>query len=113
MMSGQQVYGTSKPPYRRQRQQVRASFRAIRDKVVIERDAPVNETLSGIVLPNMLRTSEGTVISAGPWCSPGISPGDKVCFLPDVAGAEFRDRDGKTYLFLRESSIMGVIQREP
>ena len=93
------------------------NIKLLQDRVIVERVEPVKKTESGIIVPesHLQKRHEGKVIAAGPGLKSKsgevipmeVKEGDHVIFLKN-AGSDI-EIEGKTYLMMRESDIMGVI----
>src|SRR6267142_2207206 len=95
-----------------------ASFRTIRDKVVVECNEAEERTAGGIVLPDtakdkprqgtVLAVGSGRVLDNGETRKLEVKKGDKVLF-GGYAGSEVKI-DGKELLILSENEILAVIE---
>lgn len=82
------------------------------DRVMIEPDAAIKQTTSGIIIPDQIieKSQFGTVVACGPGKpdQPTITKaGDKVLYGKS-AGMEVTYGD-KTYLMMRESDIYAIL----
>ena len=94
-----------------------ATLKPLSDRVVVERSEAEEKTSGGIVLPDTARDKQkqGTVVAVGPGkrledgkvVAPEVRIGDRVVFGA-YAGMEVKV-DGKEYLILNESEILGTI----
>ncbi len=95
-------------------------FRPLHDRVVIRRVEEEGKTKGGIIIPDSAKEKpqEGEVIAAGPGARDengqlvpvGVMAGDRVLF-GKWSGSEVKI-DGEDLLIMKESDIMGVIERE-
>jgi chaperonin GroES len=93
-------------------------FKPLYDKVLVERLESDSKTTGGIIIPDTAKEKpmEGRVISVGPGAKSekgGVTPlqvkvGDKILF-GKWSGNEIK-LDGKDYLVIKESDIMGIIE---
>jgi chaperonin GroES len=94
-----------------------AKLKPLSDRVVVERSEAEEKTPGGIVLPDTAKDKQkkGTVVAVGPGktldsgtvAAPQVRVGDRVVFGA-YAGTEVKI-DGKEYLILNESEILGTI----
>ena len=87
-------------------------FRPLADRVLIEPTAAETTTASGIIIPDTAKEKpqEGTVIAVGPGKvdePTTVKAGDKVLY-GKYAGSELK-LDGKDYLIVKESDLLGII----
>lgn len=88
------------------------NFKPIADRVLIEPTAAETKTASGIIIPDTAKEKpqEGIVVAAGngkvdePMT---VKVGDKVLY-GKYAGSELKI-DGKDYLIVKESDILGIL----
>jgi chaperonin GroES len=95
-------------------------FRPLHDRVVIRRIEEVEKTKGGIIIPDTAKEKpqEGKVIAVGPGARDEsgklipleLEAGDLVLF-GKWSGSEVKI-DGQELLIMKESDIMGVIERE-
>jgi chaperonin GroES len=95
-------------------------FRPLHDRVVIRRVEEEGKTKGGIIIPDNAKEKpqEGEVIAVGPGgrdeagrlIALAISAGDRVLF-GKWSGSEVKI-DNELLLIMKESDIMGVIERE-
>ena len=93
------------------------NFQPLHDRVLVERLEQENKTESGIIIPDTAKEKpmEGKVIAAGKGIKDekgNISPldvkvGDKILFAK-WGGTEVK-LEGKEYLIMKESDILGII----
>jgi len=93
-------------------------IRPLSDKVLVQRLESENKTAGGIVLPDtakekpqkgkVVATGNGKVLDDGKLKQMQVKKGDKVLFT-SYAGTEVKI-DGKEYLIMDESDIMGIIE---
>jgi chaperonin GroES len=95
------------------------NFKPLYDKVLVERLESDEKTAGGIIIPDTAKEKpvEGKVISIGSGCRSEktgeiikleVKPGDKVLF-GKWSGTEIKI-DGKDYLVMKESDIMGIFE---
>ena len=94
-------------------------FRPLHDRVVVKRIDAEDKTAGGIIIPDTAKEkpSEGEIISVGPGGRDDkgnlvpidLKPGDRVLF-GKWSGTEVK-LDGVDYLIMKESDIMGVLDR--
>jgi chaperonin GroES len=92
-------------------------FKPLHDRVVIERLAAEEKTVSGIVLPGsasekpdmglVVSVGDGKVLENGTKISMNVKVGDKVVF-GKYSGQTVK-LDGKELLIMREEDILGII----
>ena len=87
-------------------------FRPLADRVLIEPIRAETKTASGIIIPDTAKEKpqEGTVIAVGPGKvdePTTVKAGDKVLY-GKYAGSELK-LDGKDYLIVKESDLLGII----
>jgi chaperonin GroES len=95
-------------------------FRPLHDRVVIRRVEEEGKTKGGIIIPDNAKEKpqEGEVIAAGPGAHDesgrlvplSVRAGDRVLF-GKWSGSEVKI-DDELLLIMKESDIMGVIERE-
>lgn len=94
------------------------NFKPLHDRVLVERLEEENKTKSGIIIPDTAKEKpmEGKVIAVGAGAKDdkgNISPldvkvGNKILFAK-WGGTEVK-LDGKEYLIMKESDILGIVQ---
>ena len=94
-------------------------FRPLHDRVVIKRVEEDTKTSGGIIIPDTAqeKPQQGEVIAVGPGARDesgklvplDIKKGDRVLF-GKWSGTEVK-LDGKELLIMKESDVMGVIER--
>ena len=87
-------------------------FRPLADRVLVEPIQAETKTASGIIIPDTAKEKpqEGTVIAVGPGKvdePTTVKEGDKVLY-GKYSGSELK-LDGKDYLIVKESDILGII----
>ena len=87
-------------------------FRPLADRVLVEPIQAETKTASGIIIPDTAKEKpqEGTVIAVGPGKvdePTTVKEGDKVLY-GKYSGSELK-LDGKDYLIVKESDLLGVI----
>ena len=95
------------------------SFRPLHDRVLIRRLDEEEKTAGGIIIPDTAKEkpSEGKVIAVGPGARDedgkrvpmDVKAGDRILF-GKWSGAEVKV-DGEDLLIMKESDIMGVIEK--
>lgn len=95
------------------------NFRPLHDRVLVERVEQEQKTSGGIIIPDTAQEKpmEGKVVAVGDGHKAedgkvtklDVKKGDKVLF-GKWSGTEVK-MDGKELLIMRESDILGVIQR--
>jgi chaperonin GroES len=95
-------------------------FRPLHDRVVVRRIEEEGKTKGGIIIPDNAKEKpqEGEVIAVGPGARddsgkivpPAVKAGDRVLF-GKWSGSEVRI-DAEDLLIMKESDILGVIERE-
>ncbi len=88
------------------------NFRPLADRVLIEPTAAETTTASGIIIPDTAKEKpqEGIVVAAGPGKKDEpttVKVGDKVLY-GKYSGSELK-LDGKDYLIVKESDLLGII----
>ena len=96
------------------------NFRPLHDRVLVKRTDAEEKTAGGIIIPDTAKEKpmEGEVMAVGSGTrneSGSITPldvkaGDRVLF-GKWSGTEIRV-DGQDYLVMKESDIMGIIQKK-
>ena len=96
------------------------TFRPLHDRIVIKRIEAAAKTASGIIIPDNAKEKpqEGEVISVGPGARDehgvlvrlDVKAGDRVLF-GKWSGTEIK-LDGVEYLIMKESDVMGVLDRK-
>ena len=94
-----------------------AKFRPLHDRVLLEALDAEEKTAGGIIIPDTAKEKpiEGKVVAVGPGArgedgklvKPDVKVGDRVLY-GKWSGTEVKV-DGKDYLIMKESDIMGVI----
>ncbi len=94
-------------------------FRPLHDRVVVRRVESEEKTAGGIIIPDTAKEKpmEGEVVAAGPGSfndrgervALDVKAGDRVLFAK-WSGSEVKI-DGQDYLIMKESDIMGVIEK--
>ncbi|MCU7618178.1 co-chaperone GroES [Chryseobacterium sp. 09-1422] len=88
------------------------NFKPLADRVLIEPIAAETKTASGIIIPDTAKEKpqEGTVVAVGPGKvdePTTVKVGDKVLY-GKYSGSELK-LDGKDFLIVKESDLLGVI----
>lgn len=93
-------------------------FRPLLDRVLLKRIEEDNKTSGGIIIPDTAKEkpSQGQVISVGPGgrdedgkvVQMSVKVGDRVLFAK-WSGTEVK-MDGETFLIMKESEILGVVE---
>src|SRR5437764_746073 len=94
-------------------------FRPLHDRIVIRRIDADERTAGGIIIPDTAKEKphEGEIIAVGPGARndkgeivpPGVKAGDRVLF-GKWSGTEVKI-DGEDWLIMKESDILGVIEK--
>ena len=97
-----------------------ASFRPLHDRVVVRRVKEEEKTKGGIIIPETAqeKPQEGEVIAVGPGARDedgeriemDVAVGDRILF-GKWSGTEVKI-DGEDLLIMKESDIMGVIEKK-
>ena len=95
-------------------------FRPLHDRVVLRRITPEEKTAGGIIIPDTVKEKpmEGEVVAVGPGARDDhgtivaleVKAGDRVLF-GKWSGTEVK-LDGEELLIMKESDLLGVIERE-
>ena len=88
------------------------NFKPLADRVLVEPVKAETKTASGIIIPDTAKEKpqEGTVVAVGngkPDEPMTVKVGDRVLY-GKYAGSELK-LDGKDYLIVRESDLLGII----
>ena len=88
------------------------NFKPLADRVLVEPVQAETKTASGIIIPDTAKEKpqEGTVVAVGtgkPDEPLTVKVGDRVLY-GKYAGSELK-LDGKDYLIVRESDLLGII----
>lgn len=88
------------------------NFKPLADRVLVEPVQAETKTASGIIIPDTAKEKpqEGTVVAVGngkPDEPMTVKVGDRVLY-GKYAGSELK-LDGKDYLIVRESDLLGII----
>jgi chaperonin GroES len=94
-------------------------FRPLHDRVLVRRIDAEEKTAGGIIIPDTAKEKpqEGEIVAAGPGArneqgqlTPiDVKPGDRVLF-GKWSGTEVRI-DGQDYLIMKESDLLGVVEK--
>jgi chaperonin GroES len=95
-------------------------FRPLGDRVVVRRVEEEEKTRGGIIIPDTAKEKpqEGEIIAVGPGARDedgktvplDVKPGDRVLF-GKWSGTEVKI-DGEDLLIMKESDILGVVERD-
>jgi chaperonin GroES len=95
------------------------SFRPLQDRVLIRRVEQEEKTAGGIIIPDTAKEKpmEGEIVAVGPGARSedgkvhplDVKPGDRVLF-GKWSGTEIKI-DGEELIIMKESDIMGVIEK--
>ena len=95
-----------------------AKFRPLHDRVLVEPLAAETKTAGGVILPDTAqeKPQEGKVVSTGPGArgedgkiaKMDVKKGDRILY-GKWSGTEVKI-DGKDFLIMKESDIMGIIE---
>ena len=93
------------------------NFRPLHDRVLVEREESEEKTAGGIIIPDTAKEKpmQGKIISVGSGTRDeqgklvplDVKAGDKILF-GKWSGTEIK-LDGKDYLIMKESDIMGIL----
>ena len=113
------MYGFAVVPMRRLRKEPPMKFRPLHDRVVIRRAEGDLKSKGGIIIPDTAKEKpqEGEVIAVGPGSRdesgklipPDVKTGDAVLF-GKWSGTEVKI-DGEDLLIMKESDIMGIVEK--
>ena len=94
-------------------------FRPLHDRVLVRRIEAEEKTAGGIIIPDTAKEKpqEGEVVAVGPGArdedgkhiQPEVSAGDRILF-GKWSGTEVKV-DGEDLLIMKESDILGVVER--
>ena len=94
------------------------SFRPLHDRVLVRRLEQAEKTAGGIIIPDTAKEKpmQGKIVAAGPGARSedgkliklDLKVGDKVLY-GKWSGTEVKI-DGKDYLIMKESDVMGIIE---
>lgn len=93
-------------------------FKPLHNYVLLERIEEENKTAGGIFIPDNAKEkpSEGRVIAAGDGIIENgqkiplsVKPGDKVLFTKWASSANEVKIEGKDYILIKESDILGIL----
>jgi chaperonin GroES len=97
-----------------------ANFRPLHDRVLVKRVKEEEKTKGGIIIPDTAKEKpqEGEVIAVGPGArdedgkriEPDVRVGDRILF-GKWSGTEVT-LDGDELLIMKESDIMGIVERD-
>lgn len=97
-----------------------ANFRPLHDRVLVKRVKEEEKTKGGIIIPDTAKEKpqEGEIIAVGPGArdesgkriEPDVKVGDRILF-GKWSGTEVT-LDGDELLIMKESDIMGIVERE-
>lgn len=97
------------------------NFRPLHDRVVVRRIDAEEKSSGGIIIPDTAKEKpqEGEVVAVGPGArnekgeliAPELRAGDRILF-GKWSGTEVR-LHGEDLLIMKESDILGVIERKP
>lgn len=95
-------------------------FRPLHDRLVVRRLDAEEKTRGGIIIPDTAqeKPQEGEVVAVGPGARdergqrivPDVAVGDRILF-GKWSGTDVKI-DGKDYVIIKESDVMGVLARE-
>ncbi len=95
-------------------------FRPLHDRVLVKRISEEEKTAGGIIIPDTAKEkpSEGEVVAVGPGGRDeagkrivmDVKEGDRILF-GKWSGTEVKV-DGQEYLIMKESDIMGIIEKK-
>jgi chaperonin GroES len=96
-------------------------LKPLHNYVLLQRIEEENKTASGIIIPDNAREkpSMGVVISVGPgeWNAINgntrvlsLKPGDKVLFVKWASSTSEIKLEGRDYILIRETDILGILK---
>lgn len=94
-------------------------FRPLHDNVLLEPIIETNKTAGGIIIPDNAKEkpSSGRVVAIGTGSvqqgmvrALSVKPGDIVMFAKWSSSANEIKIDGKDYILIRESDILGIVE---
>jgi chaperonin GroES len=90
-------------------------FKPLHNYVLLERIEEENKTLGGIIIPDTAKEkpSRGRVAAVGPGTTDEkttVKPGDVVLFAKWAPSASEIKLDGKDYVIIKETDILGIIE---
>lgn len=91
------------------------SIKPLEDRAIVKPAPEEEKTKGGIIIPdtaNKEKPQHGEVIAVGPGKKDDpmdLKPGDKVIY-GKYAGSEYKHCDGVTYLIMRKSDIIGIVE---
>jgi chaperonin GroES len=98
---------------------INMGFRPLHDRVLVRRVEAEEKTAGGIIIPDTAKEKpqEGEVVAVGPGArdedgkhiQPEVSAGDRILF-GKWSGTEVKV-DGEDLLIMKESDILGVVER--
>lgn len=86
-------------------------LKPLHNYVLLEPLAEENKTVGGIIIPDSAaqKPSRATVIAIGTDEKINVKPGDTVMFAKWAASANEIKLDGKDYVILKETDILGIL----
>ena len=95
------------------------SFKPLHDRVLVRRIEEEEKTAGGLIIPDtakekpqsgeIIAVGEGSRKESGDLIPMSVKPGDKVLF-GKWSGTEVKLDDGKDYLIMKESDILGILE---
>ncbi|HUF88052.1 MAG TPA: co-chaperone GroES [Thermohalobaculum sp.] len=95
------------------------SFKPLHDRVLVRRIEEEEKTAGGLIIPDtakekpqtgeIIAVGEGARKESGDLIPMSVKPGDKVLF-GKWSGSEVKLDDGKDYLIMKESDILGILK---
>jgi len=95
------------------------SFKPLHDRVLVRRIEEEEKTAGGLIIPDtakekpqqgeVIAVGEGARKDSGELIPVAVKAGDRVLF-GKWSGTEVRLDDGKDYLIMKESDILGIIE---
>jgi chaperonin GroES len=86
-------------------------LKPLHNYVLLERIDEENKTASGIIIPDTAKEkpSNGKVVAVGHDKDITVKPGDVVLFAKWASSANEVKLDGKDYILIKETDILGVL----
>ena len=80
------------------------------DRVIVVRDNPVNQTHSGLLLPDETQSNRGTIIAIGGGVEDLLSIVEgAIVVFPRYGGQEITVNE-QAFVILRESELFGIVE---
>ena len=95
------------------------SFKPLHDRVLVRRIEEEEKTAGGLIIPDtakekpqtgeVIAVGEGARKDSGEIIPMSVKPGDTILF-GKWSGTEVKLEDGKDYLIMKESDILGILE---